>query len=951
MPKESKLQPGFQTGEISNQSKGRVDNPRYETALDTCINYIPLTQGPLIRRPGTKYAASVKNPAKPPVLIPFQFSQNQNFMLEFGDKYIRFYQNEAQVLCNTSAVFFQVQGLYGQPDRLQQFQLNGVRVNALPGPGEVITSASFLSTGSVLELQSPYAWADLNFIKFSQKQDTIYLTHPSYPAAKLQRTGLNYWDLKQILFQDGPYLPLNSYASIADSANIVLQPVNAGFSTLTTEPAYSITSTQNVLGLIQVNAPGHTFNNGDRVFISGVFGTTEANNVTSAAAPVFTNSSPSQAYWTAINVVTNSSLQLANSIFINNYVGSGIVQPALFQLITTSSVVMIGSSVVNQSAWEDVQIGSSQLSLRTIGLINNGNRYWGHINQVYDAAHCAVEMGQGQNLPLVNSTIAASVFWQMGVHNLALGFPSATCFHQDRLVFNGPQAYPQEIDASMTSIYEVFSASGSNIQVNANNALQFSLNSQDLNSIQWMKSNVQGLLCGTQAGEWAITSASQNTALSPTSIQATQVTAFGSYNADAILSGNAALYIQRAQRKVRELLYFWQVANFRSTDISTLSQTITLPSIIKLVNQKEPHPTIWGIKGDGNLISLTYNRDDVTLEAGAAWARHKLGGQSDTSGTPPKITSIATIPSSDTTFDELWMVTNRSVNGAQAGFIEYTTKPFDDVTPQELAYHFDAGVTYQSSIIVTGFTQSTAGCTVTAPNHGLANSSVVRFYNTIGMNISYTDVNGNINSSNAFNYQTFVVQSSTTNTFVPFNFNGQTIDTGSCSAYIGSAIVRALVSQISGVTWLANETVSLLCDGKICANTTVSPVGTVGLPFPAAVVQVGYAYNSDAKMLRTHDGSAQGTSIGSTRRVNRVAFMLHNVGDFSFGNSFTSLIPAEFVNGDVNSADTMVPLFNGIIRDGIESDYGFDDPVCFRQSSGLPGMVQAVVRFLEEFDV
>src|SRR5258708_5573447 len=140
MPKVSKLQSNFSAGEVSPIVYGRVDAQRYKAALATCLNYLPTLQGPLIRRPGTKYVANAKDPANPPVLIPFQFSATQSYILEFGNLYIRFYTNGGQVLTNTNV--FKVAGynsfLYTSGSS-QLFTFNALRSSAQPLYGEAFS--------------------------------------------------------------------------------------------------------------------------------------------------------------------------------------------------------------------------------------------------------------------------------------------------------------------------------------------------------------------------------------------------------------------------------------------------------------------------------------------------------------------------------------------------------------------------------------------------------------------------------------------------------------------------------------------------------------------------------------------------------------------------------------------------------------------------------------------
>ncbi len=98
MPKASTIQTSFAGGEISTIAQGRVDIPRYKECLAICLNYIPLLQGPKTRRPGTEFVFRSKFANKKARLIPFEFSTTAQYIIEFGDQYIRFYKNGAMIL-------------------------------------------------------------------------------------------------------------------------------------------------------------------------------------------------------------------------------------------------------------------------------------------------------------------------------------------------------------------------------------------------------------------------------------------------------------------------------------------------------------------------------------------------------------------------------------------------------------------------------------------------------------------------------------------------------------------------------------------------------------------------------------------------------------------------------------------------------------------------------------
>ena len=163
MPRFTWTQNNFNAGEWTPLAYGRADIAKYKNALATCLNYIPTAQGGLTRRPGTRYVASTKSNGAAR-LVRFEFSTTQAYILEFGDKYIRFYTNDGQLL----------------------------------------------NLGVPYEVTTTYALADIWNLQFTQSADTLYIAHPSYPPAKLQRGGATSWTLTTISFLDGPYLPLNT---------------------------------------------------------------------------------------------------------------------------------------------------------------------------------------------------------------------------------------------------------------------------------------------------------------------------------------------------------------------------------------------------------------------------------------------------------------------------------------------------------------------------------------------------------------------------------------------------------------------------------------------------------------------------------------------------------------------------------------------------------------------
>jgi hypothetical protein len=156
--------PSFTAGEMSDSMQGRTDFAKYFSAASRIENFVVLPHGPITRRPGTYFVSEVKTSSAKTRLIPFSFSTEQTYILEFGNQYIRFYKDDGQIT----------------------------------------------SGGSAYEISSPYTTAQLFDLKFAQSADVMYICNENHPVKKLSRTGHTSWTLADVDFTDGPYLDSNT---------------------------------------------------------------------------------------------------------------------------------------------------------------------------------------------------------------------------------------------------------------------------------------------------------------------------------------------------------------------------------------------------------------------------------------------------------------------------------------------------------------------------------------------------------------------------------------------------------------------------------------------------------------------------------------------------------------------------------------------------------------------
>ena len=1001
MPKSSPIQTNFSGGELGAGVEGRVELEKHGTGLDTCINYIPTLEGPLVRTPGTKRVVGAKDPSKPPRLIPFKFSNDEQYIIEAGENYFRFYTDEG-ALVTTGSAFVISKGIetlanpeeltitnsvLGTPVSRAQAKYYGIRsknetkgyeIRASTGISPFFVTSSLVS-GSLVEFDTPY---DHNMVKglgWAQKGDTLWLMHSSVPTFTLQRGPTPQdWDLKYFMPKDGPYLQLNTKKTVGDLVDkgFLLEWDNrvapadfkkAGNTVrVIAHSSVKISGIVSAGGVCQVNTRSqHNFKDNDKVWISGVAGTSEANNGTSYVVSGFS-------FGTAVNessvwdvtVLTGSSFLLRNSVFTNAYVGSGVVYPAIF---------------------------SDTDSARNIGLYVGGNRYYGVIqtgsnifspsinNNPPHPVNAFVEIDDNSSILPIASTVVS--IWQMGAYNRVNGWPSSATFHQDRLVMAGAPGLPSEFDASNTGDYRQFSVNrSSSLVVTDTNALQFNLNSESADKIQWVKSGKQGLYFGTESNEFLVSPSRDGQALTPTNINSDIIGNYGSADVSPIRFGDAVIYLQNSQQKVREIRYFANLQSHKSTFINQLSDHIGYPQIMGLSSQKEFYPLVWGYKSDGSLISMSYSRDDSQAISG--WANHLLGGYGDFDGGPPKVKSLETIRDSQGKYDQLWMVVQRYINGSSDVGIEYMAAPYrhkDPTQKQRDAYYVSCGATYDQplpiqAMYVDSSVTSSPRIEILASMFGIGplsttwvNGDYVRISGVVGMSTSFLNIDSIRVGSSLVNERTFIVNSSSGSVFFLKHVDDDPLDTnahmlGYSEAKIVNnsgvvspaftAYMRKLVTSIGGFTWLKNETVNILGDGRDLGTVVVNSAGVIALPQPSATVQVGYSYKSRAKTLSKEQGSATGSAIGMRKKTYQVAFRVRDMGDLKYGGiDFYHLHQANFFIGDEHPANEPTPLFTGIFRDGAEQDIDFGAHVYFEQSSPLPGMIQSITYMMDEYDL
>lgn len=150
----SVIQPSFAAGELAPSLQARVDLARYQTGLKMCHNFFVMPYGGVRNRAGTVFVHESKANGVAR-LIPFEFNDQQTYVLEFGHLYLRVYKD-------------------------------GGIVEASPGvPYEIAT---------------PYTAAQLFELNYTQSADVMTLVHPAHAPRELSRLDHDDWTLATISF-------------------------------------------------------------------------------------------------------------------------------------------------------------------------------------------------------------------------------------------------------------------------------------------------------------------------------------------------------------------------------------------------------------------------------------------------------------------------------------------------------------------------------------------------------------------------------------------------------------------------------------------------------------------------------------------------------------------------------------------------------------------------------
>ena len=276
-------------------------------------------------------------------------------------------------------------------------------------------------------------------------------------------------------------------------------------------------------------------------------------------------------------------------------------------------------------------------------------------------------------------TTSATKRWAEGSWSALRGYPRTVTFYEDRLWFAGSESYPQTLWASVVGDYE-----NHKYGTKDDEALNYTISTQDLNLITWLSAG-KVLAIGTTNGEFTISGNQISDPITPTNVKITPQTTYGCTGAvRPVRVASSVLFLQRAGRKLREFTYNFDIDGYVAPNLTLLAEHITSGGVTDLTYQQEPAQVMWSPRADGTLLGMTYERAEDVV----GWHRQPVGGA---------VESVVALPHWDGDQDVVWMVVNRTVDGATVRYVEYLEKHLSGA----YAFYVDSGLTYDGSATTT----------------------------------------------------------------------------------------------------------------------------------------------------------------------------------------------------------------------------------------------------------
>jgi|TARA_Y100000310_G_scaffold250498_1_gene256728 hypothetical protein len=960
MARVSTIQTNFTAGELSTKLHGRVDISKYANGAATIENMIVQPHGGVTRRPGTRFVKEVKISSAKTRLVPFEFSTTQAYVIEFGNLYMRFYKDQGAIL-----------------------EANTVISGATRANPVVITDTGHgYSDGDEVYISGVVGMTELNgkyYLVANKNTNDFELTDidganidgTGYTAYSSAGTAARVYTLTTtFLTADIPSLQFAQSADVLYVAHPSYAPKKITRSAHTTWTIADITFTD---GPYQIE-------NITTTTLTAAAATGAGVSLTASAVAGINGGDGFKS--TDVGRLVSIGVQATAWAATTGYSVDDIVRNSgnVYKCIKAGTSDSSGGP-----SGEGIEIVDATVTWKYLA---DGGIHWGYATIASFASTTSV------TVDVVNDFggTSAETKWRLGAWSDTTGYPATVAFYEQRLFWAGSSEQPQTLWGSKSGDYENHTPGTLDDE-----PVIYTLATDQVNVIRWLSPG-KVMAIGTVGGEFIISGSTTADPLTPTNVRVVREGTRGSYNHRPIRIDNVVLFIQRAQRKIREFVYQFESDAYMSPDLTILSDQVSKGGIDQIAYQQELSTVVWAVKGDGQLVGMTYLRDQQVV----AWHRHKIAGTFAPSTTHGVVESICVIPG--TGEDELWMIVKRTVDSVTRRYVEFLENQFD-VEEAEIkadAFYVDSGLTLNDPKTITGATVANP-CVISSTAHGFSDGDLVDISDVVGM----TELNGNRyrvieSAANSFEIMAkdgkpvsaasranpgnveaiahgfstgdevgflsvggmteldgngyTITKVDADNFTIGVNTSGFTLytsggwvylntDASAFTTYTSAGKAREAVATLTGLEHLEGETVQTLGNGSVYADRAVASGAATSYSPEVSIAQVGLGYTSTVKTLRPEAGSEDGTAQGKTKRVFEVILRFVSTLGAKVGPNTTDLDEIQFRSGS-DPTDSSPPLFTGDKDIRYRAGWRSEGQLVVQQSQPLPMHLTAIIKRL-----
>lgn len=897
-PKFPAYQFNFGGGEVAPDLYGRADMDLYYAGMRKCRNSIVRQYGGVSSRSGTKFVGYTNYTALSAArLIPFEYNDQQTYVLELGDLYMRIIQNGAYVTEAAKAITGATQANpcvitcvghgYSTGEEVNIYGVAGMRaLNGRQFKITVLTANTFsISTPAGVAVNStgyeaytsggfsaktysrstPWPASVLYDLGYTQSNDVITITHPNYAPQDITRTSATAWTVSATPYNEGPFKDENAttttvYASATTGA-VTITASSGIFTAAHVGSLFRIGQNSSYAVPIWETQKGVRYNTIWRAGPHYYRSNTAA--PTTRQITDFTGGPPVEMQISG----TDPSWPTGTALYVSDYPPQTEPVGKFFKTEKKSATSYLlyreDNAAISGSNWAGAGPSAAQGSVEnayvtgtykpdhTEGSERDGselcNPTWEYLHSGFGIVQITGYTSATQVTATVIKRLSdgcvgagyATDEWAFGAWSEVEGYPSTACYHKSRMIFAATKNQPNGIYFSEVGLRTSHKVSN---PILADNGITMKLDTTQLNAVRHLLP-FSDLIALTSSSEHLITGENSVLDAAGTLLNKTQGYT-GASKVKPIIIKNTALFVQDMGNTLNMLAYTFESDSYTGTEASLRSPHLFEGrTVVDMAYQRHPFSIVWCVMSDGALLGLTFLQDQKFT----AWHRHDTDGLFE---------SVACVREGQET--ATYFIVRRTINGQTVRMVERLASRY--FTRVEDAFCVDSGLTYNGT--------NTSATTMTLTGGTLWNEDETLTLTASTASFASTDVNNSeirfYNGTDVVRLRVVAFTSSTVVSVVPT----QTVPVSLRAA--AQTNWQHARKVLYGLAHLEGKAVSVLADGNVIAGVSVSGLA-VTLPQYAGICHIGLPYTCEVETMDI--AGAQARVFNKAIQVNRVRVM------------------------------------------------------------------------------